>query len=218
MIRQRPRALLASTTVANSTSIPSPVVLTIRPRCTAILGSISLRRYALRRARVPFSSAPIRREQPATSEARIAASRRSTRACLRASWRLPVARNPMRTHARCPLRLKPSDRRHLRVKIQAYLCGRGWKALVRVPPPVPGYFPDMAIFPGFPDRKFPVISPAMSGLGASKYLIRQRYLQQTPRFAGPIRVFRGNFPVRSGICSPAMLPGDTSSVPPGCRR
>jgi len=76
----------------------------------------------------------------------------------------------------------------------------------------------MAIFPGFPDRKFPVISPAMSGLGASKYLIRQRYLQQTPRFAGPIRVFRGNFPVRSGICSPAMMPGDTSSVPAGCRR
>ena len=31
----------ASTTLANSTSKPSPVVLTIRPRCSAIFGSIS---------------------------------------------------------------------------------------------------------------------------------------------------------------------------------
>jgi hypothetical protein len=29
----------ASTTLANSTSRPSPVVLTMRPRCSAILGS-----------------------------------------------------------------------------------------------------------------------------------------------------------------------------------
>ena len=36
----------ASTTLANSTSRPSPVVLTMRPRCSAILGSISSRRCA----------------------------------------------------------------------------------------------------------------------------------------------------------------------------
>ena len=37
----------ASTTLANSTSNPSPVVLTMRPRCSAIFGSISSRRSAL---------------------------------------------------------------------------------------------------------------------------------------------------------------------------
>ena len=51
----------ASTTLANSTSSPSPMVLTMRPRYSAILGSISSRRYALSRARVPSSSAPISR-------------------------------------------------------------------------------------------------------------------------------------------------------------
>ena len=45
----------------------------------AIFGSISLARSALNRPSVPSSSAPIRREQPATSVARIAAIRRSTR-------------------------------------------------------------------------------------------------------------------------------------------
>jgi hypothetical protein len=36
----------ASTTLANSTSNPSPVVLTMRPRCSAIFGSTSSRRSA----------------------------------------------------------------------------------------------------------------------------------------------------------------------------
>lgn len=36
----------ASTTLLNSASIPSPVFLTIRPRCSAILGSTSARRWA----------------------------------------------------------------------------------------------------------------------------------------------------------------------------
>src|SRR5258708_29443179 len=66
----------ASTTLANSTSKPSPVVLTMRPRCSAILGSISSARIDLSRSRVPSSSAPINREYPATSAARIAARRR----------------------------------------------------------------------------------------------------------------------------------------------
>src|ERR1019366_85612 len=70
----------ASTALANSTSAPSPVVLTIRPRCSAILGSTSSRLYALSAARVPSSSTPMRRLYPATSAARMAASRRSTRA------------------------------------------------------------------------------------------------------------------------------------------
>jgi hypothetical protein len=52
----------------------------------------------------------------------------------------------------------------------------------------------MAIFPGFPGRKFPVISPAMSGLSASMYLIRQRYLQQTPRLPDQSGFFAGIFP------------------------
>src|SRR3984893_7966695 len=66
----------ASTTLANSTSMPSPVVLTTRPWCSAIFGSTSSRRTALRRSSVPSSSAPISREYPATSAARIAARRR----------------------------------------------------------------------------------------------------------------------------------------------
>jgi hypothetical protein len=44
----------ASTTLANSTSMPSPVVLTIRPLCSEIFGSISSRRCALSRASVPL--------------------------------------------------------------------------------------------------------------------------------------------------------------------
>src|ERR1035437_9370003 len=49
----------ASTTLTNSTSIPSPVVLTIRPRCSVILGSTSSLRCAFSCRRVPSSSTPI---------------------------------------------------------------------------------------------------------------------------------------------------------------
>jgi hypothetical protein len=52
----------ASTTLWNSTSIPSPAVLTMRPLCSRIFGSISSRRCDLRRPSVPSSSAPISRE------------------------------------------------------------------------------------------------------------------------------------------------------------
>ena len=52
----------ASTTLGNSASSPSPVVLTMRPPRSAIFGSSSSRRCALSRARVPSSSAPINRE------------------------------------------------------------------------------------------------------------------------------------------------------------
>ena len=51
----------ASVTLANSTSMPSPVVLMIRPRFLAIAGSISSSRCARRRASVPASSASISR-------------------------------------------------------------------------------------------------------------------------------------------------------------
>ena len=68
----------ASTALANSTSMPSPVVLTMRPRCAAMVGSTSAFLTALSRASVPSSSAPIRRLYPATSAASTAASRRST--------------------------------------------------------------------------------------------------------------------------------------------
>jgi hypothetical protein len=66
----------ASTTLPNSTSSPSPVVLTSRPLCAAIIGSISSPRMAFSLVRVPPSSAPISREYPATSAAKIAARRR----------------------------------------------------------------------------------------------------------------------------------------------
>jgi len=55
---------------------PGPRIL---PLCSAIFGSISSRRCAFSRARVPSSSAHISRLKPAMSAARMAASPRSTR-------------------------------------------------------------------------------------------------------------------------------------------
>jgi hypothetical protein len=55
------RARAASTALANSTSMPSPVVSTMRPRCAAIVGSTSDFRSDLSRASVPSSSRPIKR-------------------------------------------------------------------------------------------------------------------------------------------------------------
>ncbi len=66
----------ASTTLPNSASTPSPVCLTTLPRCSLILGSASPRNRSLSRTCVPSSSKPVRRLYPATSAARIAASRR----------------------------------------------------------------------------------------------------------------------------------------------
>jgi hypothetical protein len=51
----------ASTTLANSTSAPSPMSLTMRPWCVAIVGLMNSRRSALRRASVPSSSAAMSR-------------------------------------------------------------------------------------------------------------------------------------------------------------
>ena len=51
----------ASVTLWNSTSMPSPVVLMIRPLFLAMEGSISSSRCVLRRASVPVSSASISR-------------------------------------------------------------------------------------------------------------------------------------------------------------
>ena len=76
----------ASTTLANSMSNPSPVVLTMRPRCSLTLGSPSSRRIAFSAASVPSSSAPISREYPATSAARMAARRRV--------WLMSARRSP----------------------------------------------------------------------------------------------------------------------------
>jgi hypothetical protein len=50
--------------------------LSILPLCSLIFGSTSSRRCALSRSCVPSSSAPISREYPATSAARIAVRRR----------------------------------------------------------------------------------------------------------------------------------------------
>src|SRR5215831_18419144 len=52
----------ASTTLGNSTNSPSPVVLTIRPLCSATLGWTSSWKWAWSRSCVPSSSAPIKRE------------------------------------------------------------------------------------------------------------------------------------------------------------
>ncbi len=52
----------ASTTLANSASSPSPIVLTTLPLCSAMQGSISSLRWAVSVASVPSSSSPISRE------------------------------------------------------------------------------------------------------------------------------------------------------------
>jgi hypothetical protein len=52
----------ASTTLANSTRNPSPVVLKSRPRCAAIVGSINSDRMDFSCRSVPSSSTPIKRE------------------------------------------------------------------------------------------------------------------------------------------------------------
>jgi hypothetical protein len=51
----------ASTTLANSTSAPSPMSLATRPWCPVISGSMKSWRNAFRRACVPASSAAISR-------------------------------------------------------------------------------------------------------------------------------------------------------------
>jgi hypothetical protein len=83
----------ASTALENSTSMPSPVVLTIRPRCLAMVGSRRVFLTAFSRAKVPSSSAPMRRLYPATSAASTAASRRSTRSTI---TKAPKIRNSAR--------------------------------------------------------------------------------------------------------------------------
>ena len=69
----------ASITLPNSTMAPSPISLTIRPLWAATAGSKIVCRCRLRAVSVPASSAPISREYPTTSAARIAASLRLTR-------------------------------------------------------------------------------------------------------------------------------------------
>jgi hypothetical protein len=64
----------ASTTLRNSIRRPSPIRLTTRPRCAAMVGSTRSRRRARSRARVSSSSALVRRLKPTISAAWIAAS------------------------------------------------------------------------------------------------------------------------------------------------
>jgi hypothetical protein len=60
----------------------SPAVRKTRPRLAEIAGLIRSARNARIRATVPFSSAPVSPEYPATSAANIAASRRPIRSAL----------------------------------------------------------------------------------------------------------------------------------------
>src|SRR4249920_2867054 len=66
----------ASTTLRNSMRTPSPVRLTTRPLCTAMVGSIRSLRSARSLARVRSSSEPASLLYPAKSAARMAASLR----------------------------------------------------------------------------------------------------------------------------------------------
>src|SRR5262249_35397713 len=66
-------------TLANSANIPSPITLTIRPRCSFTFGSMTVPQSAFHCERVPSSSASTSRLYPAISAARMAVSRRSMR-------------------------------------------------------------------------------------------------------------------------------------------
>jgi hypothetical protein len=121
--------------------------------------------------------------------------------------------HPTTTRALLPLSLKPTDRPAIFASRSKRILWQSLQSLVRALPPVPGYFPDKLIFPGFPIRKFAVISPAMRGRDVPKYLIQKRYPRQDWRLLGPIGFFRGNFPVRSGMCSPATGPKGAPRAP-----
>jgi hypothetical protein len=68
----------AASALPNSSSIPSPAVLTIRPPCSAIFGSMMRSRITRSRANAPASSGSMCRLKPTTSAIRIAASLRVT--------------------------------------------------------------------------------------------------------------------------------------------
>src|SRR5262249_40146083 len=63
--------------VDDARNIPSPITLTIRPRCSFIFGSMTVPQSAFHCERVPSSSASTSRLYPAISAARMAVSRRS---------------------------------------------------------------------------------------------------------------------------------------------
>src|SRR5262245_17644094 len=73
-------AASASTALANSTRLPSPLSLTTRPPRRAAAGASRWFRCSRSRATVPLSSRPISRDDPTASAKRIAASRRCSRA------------------------------------------------------------------------------------------------------------------------------------------
>jgi hypothetical protein len=91
----------ASTTLLNSANIPSPVFLTTRPRCWAILGSTRERRWSWSWVCVPSSSRPVNRLYPATSAARMAVSRRSRSVDKAPSGMGGEQSTPLPARARC---------------------------------------------------------------------------------------------------------------------
>ena len=97
----------ASTTLANSTSSPSPVVLTMRPRCSAIFGSLSSRRIALKRGERAFLVPP---HQP-----RVAGD-------IRRQYRSQPALHPLLAHL-----LSAGEKKLRRVEWNLPLCER-WLA------------------------------------------------------------------------------------------
>ena len=120
--------------------------------------------------------------------------------------------HPTTTRALLPLSLKPTDRPAIFASRSERILSERLESLVRVLPPVPGYFPVMWIFPGFPVRKFAVIAPGMRGWDVPKCLIEKYYLRQSRRSLGQIRFFRGNFPNETGN----LLTGDRTER--GARR
>ena len=67
--------------------MPSPAFLTTCPRCSAILGSTSVRRWSFNWTCVPSLSQPMSQLYPATSAAKMADSRRSNRSWPKAHLR-----------------------------------------------------------------------------------------------------------------------------------
>jgi hypothetical protein len=70
--------------------------------------------------------------------------------------------------------MKPGgSARHLCVKIEAYHVLQLGRLVRVIRLPFPGYFPVMAIFPGFQRPEYPVTRSPMSGVGYVKRLIKK---------------------------------------------
>ena len=183
--------------------MPSPVVLTMRPRWPAIFGSISSARSALEPAERPFLIA--------FDQARIAGDVGREDCCaptfdaslpcrLHGASSVAVDTTPC-GNRRALSKNPPSSLRH----DQRVSC-----AIVWGPPglsvPVSRLFPAYGNYPGFPEPEIPGCDAGRVRSGPSKRLIEKALFHKSRAVSRRDRVFCGNFPVKPGICRRPGVP------------